>query len=481
MCIHLFNCVFMSHTNNIFTLKRMLIGLLLLMPASLSLQAQDAKAAALFEAGRYEEAKSMYEKMLRKSPKNLLYTYRYARCLQETGSHEEALAYFVKTRKKYVLSYFFTAESCMALWRSDEAIEAYQAYLDNATNSDRAEHIAAQMQTAEMRKRYMKRVRELEVFDSVVLPKNAFLQAYGLSSEAGTLSLDTNGCVTYSNQRADRCIYALPSDGGTLLATRYRLLDRWSQPDTLDEVVNSAAHQNYPFCESDGITIYFASDAPGGFGGLDIYMSRYNSATDTYTKPENVGFPFNSEGNDYMLATDETRRTGFFSTDRFCAPDSVCVYSFRLTGEPQYLGGMGQDSLALFAQLKLFRRAQKDLNDGNVQAPQYAEDPQPVGQMLHSIRFVLNDSTVYLAEEDFVSSEAQKLYGDYRQQAEQCQAAGLRLDALREEYRSADADSRRKLAPEITRLEKEYKHLQLLQKQTLQQVRLLESEAVEKG
>ena len=472
---------FMLRYNNIFAINRMLVFLLLVMPAHLSLQAQsDSKAAALFEAGKYDEAKEMYENMLRRSPKNLLYTYRYARCLQETGDHEAALGYFAKTKKKYVLSYFFTAESCMALWRSDEAIEAYQAYLDNATNSDRAEHIAAQIQTAEMRKRYIRRVRELEVFDSVVLPKNAFLQAYRLSSEAGTLSQDTGGCVTYSNQRGDRCIYAVPFDGGTRLATRYRLLDRWSQPDTLSETVNSAEHQNYPFCESDGVTIYFASDAPDGFGGLDIYMSRYNSATDTYAKPENVGFPFNSEGNDYMLATDEMRHTGYFATDRFCPPDSVCVYSFRLTAEPQYISGMEPDTLALFAQMKLFRRAQNDPIE-DMQAPQYAEEPQSVGQALHAIRFVLNDSTVYLAEEDFVSSEAQKLYGEYCRQTEQCHAAGLRLDELREEYRNADTARRQKLAPEITKLEKEYKHLLTLQKQTLQQVRLLETEAAGKG
>jgi len=470
----------MLQSNNILARFR-IVAALLVLQICVPLSAQtEGKASALFEAGQYEEAKQIYEKLLRKSPKNVLYSYRYARCAQETGDHMTALEHFAKTGKKYVLTYFFMGESYMALWRSEEAIESYNTYLAKATSTDRSERIAAQIQTAEMRKRYMKRVRELEVFDSVVLPKNDFLQAYRLSGEAGTLRQDTDGCVSYRNQRGDRCIYAVPSDGGYRLATRYRLLDQWSSPDTLGATVNSSAVQNYPFCESDGITIYFASDAPDGFGGLDIYMSRYNSATDTYTKPENVGFPFNSEGNDYMLATDEVRHVGYFATDRFCTPDSVCVYSFRLTVEPQYISGMEQDSLALFAQLKLFRRAQETPNE-DVQSPQYAEEPQAVGQTLNSIRFVLNDSTVYLAEEDFVSSEAQKLYGEYRQQTEQCQAAGLRLDALREEYRGADADHRKKLAPEITKLEKEYKQMQALQKQTLQQVRLLETEAAGKG
>ena len=106
----------MLRYNNIFALNRMVVFLLLVVPAHLSLHAQsDSKAAALFEAGKYDEAKTMYETMLRRSPRNLLYTYRYARCLQETGDHEAALGYFDKTKKKYVLSYEISKKYLLVL------------------------------------------------------------------------------------------------------------------------------------------------------------------------------------------------------------------------------------------------------------------------------------------------------------------------------------------------------------------------------
>ena len=35
-------------------------------------------------------------------------------------------------------------------------------------------------------------------------------------------------------------------------------------------------------------------------GGYDIFVTRYNSDTDNYLNPENVGMPFNSPFNDYM-------------------------------------------------------------------------------------------------------------------------------------------------------------------------------------
>ena len=48
---------------------------------------------------------------------------------------------------------------------------------------------------------------------------------------------------------------------------------------------------------ADGVTIYYASDGEG-LGGYDIFVTRYNTNTDTYLVPENVGMPFNSPYND---------------------------------------------------------------------------------------------------------------------------------------------------------------------------------------
>lgn len=56
---------------------------------------------------------------------------------------------------------------------------------------------------------------------------------------------------------------------------------------------------------ADGVTIYYASDGEG-LGGYDIFVTRYNTNTDTYLVPENVGMPFNSPYNDYMYVIDDS-------------------------------------------------------------------------------------------------------------------------------------------------------------------------------
>jgi hypothetical protein len=37
---------------------------------------------------------------------------------------------------------------------------------------------------------------------------------------------------------------------------------------------------------TDGITIYYASDNENSMGGYDIFVTRYNTGTDTFLNPE---------------------------------------------------------------------------------------------------------------------------------------------------------------------------------------------------
>ena len=51
-----------------------------------------------------------------------------------------------------------------------------------------------------------------------------------------------------------------------------------------------------PSISKDGKTLYFVSDMPGGFGGMDIYMSKYENGT--WSKPENLGNEVNTEADE---------------------------------------------------------------------------------------------------------------------------------------------------------------------------------------
>lgn len=57
------------------------------------------------------------------------------------------------------------------------------------------------------------------------------------------------------------------------VATRESTLDAWSTPVNLGNTINTAFLEQHPYLSSDGKTLFFTSDRPGGSGGPDLYMS----------------------------------------------------------------------------------------------------------------------------------------------------------------------------------------------------------------
>jgi hypothetical protein len=57
------------------------------------------------------------------------------------------------------------------------------------------------------------------------------------------------------------------------VATRDAVTQVWNTPSNVGSVVNSVANDFHPFISSDGHTLYFASDRPGGLGLSDLYMT----------------------------------------------------------------------------------------------------------------------------------------------------------------------------------------------------------------
>jgi len=56
-------------------------------------------------------------------------------------------------------------------------------------------------------------------------------------------------------------------------STRETVFDSWSVPVNLGPVVNSTSNEAPSYLSSDGRTLFVTSDRPGGFGGLDLYVT----------------------------------------------------------------------------------------------------------------------------------------------------------------------------------------------------------------
>lgn len=101
---------------------------------------------------------------------------------------------------------------------------------------------------------------------------------------------------------------------------------RWSAPSNLGAPVNTADAEIHPFLHSSG-RLYFASDRPGGMGGLDIWFS--NLAFGSWTKPVVLDEPVNSEADDFAFYAVQGGLQGYFSSNRHNYSDDI--YRFAST------------------------------------------------------------------------------------------------------------------------------------------------------
>lgn len=84
----------------------------------------------------------------------------------------------------------------------------------------------------------------------------------------------------------------------------------WSKPQNLGKEINTELDEMFPF-EQNG-TLYFASNGHFGLGGLDIFSVSLND----FITIDNVGYPVNSSADDFALIYDKQGRLGYFSTNR---------------------------------------------------------------------------------------------------------------------------------------------------------------------
>ena len=366
-------------------------------------------------------------------------------------------ANFEKAGNKFPQRVMYLGELYFNSYRFDEAVSAYQKYVAFLKPDDPkiAEYLD-KVKKSENAVRLMGRVEDVSIVDSVVVNKDQFLRFYKFSSELGSLtqeSIKINNRkradkIKYMTQRQDRVCFSDSIKGYMNIFTSYKLLDSWSQPASISEVINTPGNVNYPFLQADGVTIYFASDGENSIGGYDIFITRYNPSTDSYLAPENIGMPFNSPFNDYMMVIDEQRKLGWFATDRYQPAGKVMIYTFAPNAEKTFIHSEDLEYQRRAAQLKTYRKVLPTIND----SLQPSENQLPETE--NQIEFVINDSIVYTNVKQFKSAEAVKLWNDLHKFSIELTNKVKELQDMRTKYALTDNETERTaISPKIIDLE----------------------------
>ena len=451
------------------------------------------QAKKWFAEGEYEKAKPVFAKLVKSNPKSGSINYWYGVCLNETGEHDKALPYLQKAIDSDVENaYRYIGDYYLADGRYEEAIAHYDEYLEKVDPADTMFVVyTRRVERAKHEFKFYKRVEKVVYVDSVVVAKEDFLTAYILGSECGDIDATQNmlgGNVSgestaYRTEMRDKIYYSdIDASGCMRLYMSYKMLDSWSKPIALNGLPEGDS--NYPFLLSDGVTIYFANNNPNGLGGYDLYVTRYNSETDRYLMAENLGMPFNSAANDYMMAIDEVNNLGWFATDRNQPEGMVCIYTFIPSETKQYYN-YKEDSFeeirnaaqilsiaATQTDEKAIQKAQQTLFRLGLEAQ--------TQEKKNDFTFIIDDFTDYHSLDDFKCAEARQLYTDWVAKRASLNELGQELDEKRERYLHSSSNERNKMTPELLQMEKEFEKLEIEVKDMPMEIRNLEISYVKK-
>jgi tetratricopeptide (TPR) repeat protein len=329
------------------------------------------QAKKWFAEGEYEKAKPVFAKLVKSNPKSGSINYWYGVCLNETGEHDKALPYLKKAVDSDVENaYRYMGDYCLADGNYEEALDHYDTYLNKVDPTDTMFVVyTRRAERAKHELKFYKRVEKVVFVDSIVVAKEKFLEAYMLGRECGKINnthetlggnTSTEG-TAYRTEMNDKIYYSdADANGRMQLYMCYKMLDSWSKPTALNGLPEG--DNNYPFLLADGVTIYFANNNPNGLGGYDLYITRYNSDIDRYYMAENLGMPFNSPANDYMMVVDEVNNLGWFATDRNQPEGMVCIYTFIPTETKEYYNYKEDDfeTIRKAAQIESIETTQTD-------------------------------------------------------------------------------------------------------------------------
>ncbi len=155
--------------------------------------------------------------------------------------------------------------------------------------------------------------RKLPFYDAVFFTKKEngiWTPPINLTPELGidqdfysaSLSYDGKTLFLYKNDQYDGNIYISKYDG-----------QKWSKVIRLNDHINTKYWESHASVTKDGKTLYFTSNRKGGFGGLDIYVSKLDSTGD-WGPAVNLGPIINSSYNEETPFISEDGKTLFFSS-----------------------------------------------------------------------------------------------------------------------------------------------------------------------
>lgn len=113
--------------------------------------------------------------------------------------------------------------------------------------------------------------------------------------------------------------------GGVDIYYSRKTREGWTKAQNAGSIINTSSDELSPMVAADNGTFAFSSDRPGGLGKFDIYFANYTN--NTFSAPRNAGAPVNTEYNEYDYFIHANTEVAYMSSDRSGGNGGLDIYT----------------------------------------------------------------------------------------------------------------------------------------------------------
>ena len=146
------------------------------------------------------------------------------------------------------------------------------------------------------------------------------------------------GCI---NENGSKLYFASDRPGGyggiDLYSCQLLPNGKWSLPTNLGPTINTKFDEDFPNLSPEGKSLYFSSKGHTSMGGFDIFKATWDPIKNKYSSVQNLGYPLNTPEDNMNFRVSESGKYGYISAVRKGGYGDLDIYRVEfLEIEPRY-------------------------------------------------------------------------------------------------------------------------------------------------
>ena len=293
------------------------------------------QADKAFSSEDFENALSPYSQLLSLYPKNTTYNYRYGVSVLIAGKPKSNSVDYLERAAKDPLNpeevWVYLGQSYMVIGKFEDALHSFNKFESIASASKQKKFDSSTLKANCYNAiELLKSRKAITIVSSKEVIRNEFYNYYDWSLANGKIVPSADQFLTTMDKDKQlnpvmfiannkQAIYISSygkkgERGKDIFIIRRQPDGQWSEPENLGSTINSEENEDFPYLDKDGRTLYFSSKSKKSIGGYDIFKSQFNFNTGQWSTPENLGWPINTIGDDYLYVPVNNGAQAYYST-----------------------------------------------------------------------------------------------------------------------------------------------------------------------